>query len=127
MATSCLASVTISALIWQAYREPSAPHIWRYEAIQVVDSPVNRGTAWTNRHDHGPRSIVIQYIPVFVDNAALEFVRTGWFGIGTGMYKVGDLKRYNGKRVTLDWQWDWGGNSVDGIPVPVPTPPVPGA
>jgi hypothetical protein len=106
----------------------SAPVIEWYKAIQVVDSPGWYGTAWTNRDDHGPRSIIIQYIPVFVDNAALEFIRTGWFGIATGVYKVGDLKRYNGKKVTLDWQWDWGGDETRGYTVPEnPTPPVPGA
>lgn len=105
----------------------TAPYIWWGKAIQVVDSPVWFGYAWTNRDDHGPRSLIVPVIPVLIENAALEFVKTAWFGIWTGYYKVGDLLRYRDKKVTIEWQWDWGGDTVNGNSVPAPAPPVPGA
>jgi hypothetical protein len=105
----------------------SASYVEWYKAIQITDCPVWFGTAWTAASDHGPRSLIVPYIPVFLDTAALEFVRTGWFGIATGLYKVGDLQRYRGKRVFLDWQWDWGNSTLNGFSRPAPSPPVPGA
>jgi len=102
-------------------------HIRWYKGIQIADSPVEWGSAWTKDDNHGPVTIHLDYIPVFLDNAALEFVRPGWLGVATGVYKVGDLKRYLGKRVTLQWQWDWGANELDGNTRPNPSPPVPGA
>ena len=92
------------------------------KSIGVVGSPVNWGEAFTANDNHGPSSLKINAIPVLLTNAGLEFRKAAFLGIHTGLYKVGDLLRYNGKKVTFEWQWDWGGPGA-----PSPTPPVPGA
>jgi len=97
------------------------------KAIRIIDSPVDWGWATTNGDNRGPSPLVVQAIPPLVENAALEFRKAAFLGQDTGFYKVGDLFRYRGKVVVLEWRWDWGGDERDGYTVPDPSPPVPGA
>src|SRR5215218_4821636 len=77
------------------------------KAIRIIDSPVDWGWATTNGDNRGPSPLVVQAIPPLVENAALEFRKAAFLGQDTGFYKVGDLFRYRGKVVVLEWRWDW--------------------
>lgn len=100
----------------------SAPNITWTKILSITDTPTNFGSVATEGNDHGPNSFIVPVIPEALAGASLLFAKAATLGVLTGMYTVGDLLRYSGKKVEFTWFWDWGGPGAPGPVQPVLNP-----
>lgn len=103
----------------------TAPNITWAKSIKIVDTAAQFGEASTADADHGPKSLIVEVIPEALGGASLLFSKAATLGVFTGMYTVGDLLRYSGKKVEFTWFWDWGGPGAPAPVSPVPNPSCP--
>jgi Tectonin domain len=84
---------------------------WR-KAIRLVNTGgMQFGEAYTRDSDHGPNAFRASFFPQVMANAKLEFTKAKTLGVQTGMYQVGDLAQFKGKRLLFEWRRDFPGNA----------------
>lgn len=97
----------------------SAPDITWRKSIRLHGTQADFGEAYTVGGDHGPKLLTVPVVPPALSQATLLFSKAATLGVDTGMYAVGDLLRYEGRRVEFTWLWDWGAGGAPGPEHPV--------
>lgn len=84
---------------------------WRKGIRLVNTGGTDFGEASTRDSDHGPNSLRVPFIPQVLANAKLQFTKAKTLGVQTGMYEVGDLVQFKGKRLLFEWRRDFPGEA----------------